>query len=55
MAGLDFASPTGPVTIDQNHCATMKMFIARTQGLELVTVRVLGQIAPQPGCKLADR
>ena len=55
MAGLVFASPTGPVTIDQNHYATMNMFIARTQGNELVTVRALGQIAPQPGCKLADR
>jgi len=55
MAGLVFASPTGPVTIDQNHYATMNMFIARTQGSELVTVRALGQIAPQPGCKLADR
>ncbi|MBR1209756.1 substrate-binding protein [Bradyrhizobium sp. JYMT SZCCT0180] len=55
MAGLVFASPTGPVTIDRNHYATMNMFIARTQGSELVTVRALGQIAPQSGCKLADR
>ncbi|MBR1224393.1 substrate-binding protein [Bradyrhizobium sp. AUGA SZCCT0176] len=55
LAGLVFASPTGPVTIDQNHYATMNMFIAKTQGSELVTVRALGQIAPQPGCKLADR
>jgi urea transport system substrate-binding protein len=55
MAGLVFPSPTGPVTIDQNHYATMNMFIARTQGSELVTVRALGEIAPQPGCKLADR
>ncbi|CAN7255519.1 substrate-binding protein [Bradyrhizobium sp. LjRoot220] len=55
MAGLVFPSPTGPVTIDQNHYATMNMFIARTQGTELVTVRTLGAIAPQPGCKLADR
>jgi branched-chain amino acid transport system substrate-binding protein/urea transport system substrate-binding protein len=55
MAGLVFASPTGPVTIDQNHYAAMTMFIAKTQGSELVTVRALGEIAPQPGCKLADR
>jgi len=55
MAGLAFPSPTGPVTIDGNHYATMNMFIARTQGFELVTVRALGEIAPQPGCKLADR
>ena len=55
MAGLVFASPTGPVTIDQNHYATMNMFIAKTQGQELVTVRAVGEIAPQPGCKLAER
>src|SRR3978361_959913 len=51
LAGLVFASPTGSVTIDQNHYATMNMFIARTQGSDLVTVRALGAIAPQPGCK----
>lgn len=55
LAGLIFPSPTGPVTIDQNHYATMNMFIAKTQGLELVAVRALGEIKPQPGCKLADR
>jgi branched-chain amino acid transport system substrate-binding protein/urea transport system substrate-binding protein len=55
MAGLVFPSPTGSVSIDRNHYATMNMFIARTQGSELVTVRALGEIAPQPGCKLADR
>lgn len=55
MAGLPIASPTGPVTIDQNHYATMNMFIARTEGRELVTVRALGEIAPQPGCSLAGR
>jgi branched-chain amino acid transport system substrate-binding protein/urea transport system substrate-binding protein len=55
MTGLIFASPTGPVTIDQNHYAMMNMFIAKTQGNDLVTVRALGEIAPQPGCKLADR
>jgi urea transport system substrate-binding protein len=55
LAGLVIASPTGPVTIDHNHYATMNMFIAKTQGGDLVTVRALGEIAPQPGCKLADR
>jgi branched-chain amino acid transport system substrate-binding protein/urea transport system substrate-binding protein len=55
LAGLVFASPTGPVTIDRNHYATMNMFIAKTQGNDLVTVRALGEIAPQPGCKLVDR
>lgn len=54
IEGLVFPSPTGPVTIDQNHYATMNMFID-DQGLELVTVRALGGIAPRPGCKLADR
>jgi urea transport system substrate-binding protein len=55
LAGLTIASPTGPVTIDQNHYATMNMFIAKTMGSDLVTVRALGEITPQPGCKLADR
>jgi urea transport system substrate-binding protein len=55
MAGLVIPLQTGPVTIDQNHYATMNMFIAKTAGRELVTVRALGEIAPQPGCKLADR
>jgi ABC-type branched-subunit amino acid transport system substrate-binding protein len=31
MAGL-VTSPTGPVTIDQNHHTTMNMFIAKTWG-----------------------
>lgn len=55
LSGLVFASPTGPVTIDRDHHATMNMFIAKTQGNDLVAVRALGEIAPQPGCKLADR
>jgi urea transport system substrate-binding protein len=41
--------------IDGNLYATMRMFIARTQDNDLITVRALGEIAPQPGCKLADR
>jgi branched-chain amino acid transport system substrate-binding protein/urea transport system substrate-binding protein len=55
MAGLVVPSPTGPVTINQDHHAAMNMFIAKTWGRDLVTVRALGEIAPQPGCKLADR
>jgi urea transport system substrate-binding protein len=55
LAVLTIASPTGPVTIDRNHYATMNMFIAKTMGRDLVTVRALGEITPQPGCKLADR
>lgn len=55
MAGLSIPSPTGPVTIGRDHHAAMNMFIAKTQGTELVTVRSLGSIAPQPGCQVADR
>lgn len=55
MAGLTIASPTGLVTLSQDHHAAMNMFIARTQGTELVQVRPLGEIAPQPGCSLAGR
>jgi branched-chain amino acid transport system substrate-binding protein/urea transport system substrate-binding protein len=33
----------------------MNMFIAKTQGTELVQVRALGAIAPQPGCSLPGR
>jgi branched-chain amino acid transport system substrate-binding protein/urea transport system substrate-binding protein len=29
----------------------MNMFIAKTKGRDLVTVRALGEIAPEPGCK----
>jgi urea transport system substrate-binding protein len=55
LADLVVPSPTGPVTIGRDHHATMNMFIARTQGSDLVPVRALGEIKPQPGCKLADR
>ena len=55
MAGLAIKSPTGPVTIGSDHHATMSMFLARTQGRDLVPVRALGEITPEPGCKLADR
>ena len=53
LTGLVIPSPTGPVTIDRDHYATMSMFIAKTAGRELVAVRALGAIAPQPGCTLA--
>jgi len=51
LAGVEIKSPTGPVTIGKNHHATMNMFLAKTQGRALVTVRALGEIAPEPGCK----
>jgi branched-chain amino acid transport system substrate-binding protein/urea transport system substrate-binding protein len=55
LAGLPIKSPTGPVTIGKDHHATMNMFIAKTQGRELVPVRALGEITPEPGCKADSR
>ncbi|GKQ49364.1 ABC transporter substrate-binding protein [Bradyrhizobium sp. Ce-3] len=55
MAGLTIPSPAGPVTLGQDHHTAMNMFIAKTLGTELVQVRALGAIAPQPGCSLAGR
>ena len=51
LAGLVIKSPTGPVTINKNHHATMNMFVAKTMGRDLVTVRALGAIKPEPRCK----
>jgi urea transport system substrate-binding protein len=51
LEGLTIKSPTGPLTIGKNHHATMDMFLAKTQGRDLVTVKALGEIAPEPGCK----
>jgi branched-chain amino acid transport system substrate-binding protein/urea transport system substrate-binding protein len=51
LQGLAIKSPTGPVTMGKNHHATMNMFLARTKGANLVTVRALGAIEPEPGCK----
>lgn len=51
MEGLKFQSPAGPITIGKNHHTTMNMFLAKTKDSELVTVRALGEIAPDPGCK----
>jgi len=51
LEGLMVKSPTGPVTMGKNHHATMSLFLAKTQGRDLVTVRALGAIAPDPGCK----
>ena len=33
----------------------MNMFIAKTQGGDLVPVRALGEIVPEPGCKVDTR
>jgi branched-chain amino acid transport system substrate-binding protein/urea transport system substrate-binding protein len=51
LTGLTITAPTGPVTIGKNHHATMNLFLAKTQGDQLVVVRALGEIAPEPGCK----
>jgi urea transport system substrate-binding protein len=51
LEGLTIKSPTGPVTMGKNHHATMNLFLAKTKGSDLVTVRALGAIAPDPGCK----
>ncbi len=51
LEGLVIQSPTGAVTIGKNHHVTMNMFLAKTEGAGLVTVRALGEIAPEPGCK----
>ena len=55
MVGLAIKSPAGPVTIGSDHHATMSMFLARTQGRDLVPVRALGEITPEPGCKMDAR
>lgn len=51
LEGLTIKTATGPLTIGKNHHSTMNLFLAKTTGPELVTVRPLGEIAPQPGCK----
>lgn len=51
LEGLVIPSPTGRVTVGQNHHVTMNMFLARTQGANLVQVQALGEIAPDPGCQ----
>jgi urea transport system substrate-binding protein len=51
LSGLTIKSPTGRITVGKNHHTTMNLFLARTKGRDLVTVRPLGEIAPDPGCK----
>jgi len=51
LEGLTIQSPTGRLTMGKNHHATMNMFLAKTKGRDLVTVRALGAIAPDPGCR----
>lgn len=51
LEGLRFDSPTGPVTIGKDHHVTLNMFLTKTKGEDLVEVRALGEVAPEPGCK----
>ena len=51
LEGLTINSPTGTMSIGKNHHVTMNLFLAKTEGNSLVTVRALGEIAPEPGCK----
>jgi urea transport system substrate-binding protein len=51
LEGLEIKSPTGRMTIGKNHHAAMTLFLAKTKGRDLVTVRPLGEITPEPGCK----
>jgi branched-chain amino acid transport system substrate-binding protein/urea transport system substrate-binding protein len=39
------------MTIGKNRHTAMTLFLAKTKGRDLVTVRALGEIAPDPGCK----
>ena len=39
------------MTIGKDHHAAMNMFLAKTKGGDLVTVRALGALAPDPRCQ----
>jgi branched-chain amino acid transport system substrate-binding protein/urea transport system substrate-binding protein len=54
LEGVTFDSPGGPVTIGKDHHATLAMFLARTEGPQLVQVQALGAIAPKSGCTPAQ-
>jgi urea transport system substrate-binding protein len=51
LEGLTIKSPTGPVTIGKNHHAAVNLFLAKTSGSDLVPVRALGALAPDPRCQ----
>ena len=51
MEGLRIDAPSGPVSIDAaNHHVTLNMFLAKTEGAGLQTVRSFEALAPEPGC-----
>jgi urea transport system substrate-binding protein len=51
LEGVEIKSPSGIVKIGKNHHSTVNMFMAKTKGRDLVIVRALGEIAPEPRCK----
>ena len=51
MAGLTIDSPTGDMAIDaESHHVTLNMFLAKTEGAGLKTVKALGSLEPEAGC-----
>lgn len=51
LEGLIVSSPAGPVTIGSaDHHVTLPMFLAKTEGDGLTTVKDLGRLAPEAGC-----
>ncbi len=52
LEGLSIDTPTGPLSIGaKDHHVTMNMFLAKTAGTNLETVKALGSLAPEAGCK----
>ncbi|HRJ71589.1 MAG TPA: substrate-binding protein [Terrimicrobiaceae bacterium] len=51
--GLVINTPTGPLAVGKDHHSTMNLFLAKSDNLRLATVRSLGEVAPEPGCKSA--
>lgn len=51
MAGLSVEAPTGKMSIGaKDHHVTMNMYLAKTEGGGLNTVKALGRLAPEAGC-----
>lgn len=51
LQGLTIDTPTGPLTIGAaDHHVTMNMYLAKTEGQELVVVKDLGSLAPDALC-----
>jgi len=51
LEGLTIKTPTGDTSIGaRDHHVTMNMFLAKTEGAGLKTIKALGQLAPKAGC-----